>query len=121
MSIPVNLAALDAALADFGYAYLLTTGDSRPHAVAVTPVRSGVDLLIDGPGRRTAANAGAHPAVSLVYPPAEAGGYSLIVDGDATVRDGVLQVRPTSAVLHRPTTADAPSQNPGCAADCRPL
>lgn len=122
VSIKVDLAALDAALRDFGYAYLLTTGsDARPHAVAVTAAWNGTDLTIHGLGRRTAANIGIHPAVSLVHPPAEPGGYSLIVDGEATLGDEVLRVRPTSAVLHRPATEETPPQNPGCTADCRPL
>ncbi|MEZ5153708.1 pyridoxamine 5'-phosphate oxidase family protein [Rhodococcus zopfii] len=122
MSIKVDLAALDAALADFGYAYLLTTGaDCRPHAVAVTAAWNGTDLTIGEPGRRTAANIGVHSAVSLVHPPSEPGGYSLIVDGEASLDDGALRVRPTSAVLHRPATPDTPPQNPGCTADCRPL
>ncbi|MCK8670027.1 pyridoxamine 5'-phosphate oxidase family protein [Rhodococcus sp. HM1] len=122
MSIKVDLAALDAALADFGYAYLLTTGaDFRPHAVAVTAEWNGTDLTVGEPGRRTTANIGVHPVVSLVHPPAEPGGYSLIVDGEAVLDGDALRVRPTSAVLHRPATPETPPQNPGCSADCRPL
>lgn len=122
VSIKVDLAALDAALADFGYSYFLTTGaDFRPHAVAVTAAWNGAELRIDEPGRRTAANVGVHPAVSLVHPPAEPGGYSLIIDGEAMLEDEALRVRPISAVLHRPATPDTPPQNPGCTADCRPL
>ncbi|MCK0091155.1 pyridoxamine 5'-phosphate oxidase family protein [Rhodococcus sp. HNM0563] len=122
MSIKVDLDALDAALGDFEYAYLLTTGtDAKPHAVAVTPVLVDGVFRIGEPGRRTGTNAQVHPGVSLVYPPAIPGGYSLIVDGEAELDGSVLHVRPTSGVLHRPATAEHPAINPGCDADCRPL
>ena len=122
MSIKVDLASLDAALGEYGYAYLLTTGaDAKPHAVAVTPVLVDGVFRIGEPGRRTGANAQVHPIVSLVYPPATPGGYSLIVDGEAELDGSELRVRPTSGVLHRPATAEHPATNPGCEADCRPL
>ena len=120
MSIPVPVEGLASAMAERPYAYLLTVSDDgRPHAVAVTPV------LVDGVlraevGRRTAANAAARPVgVSLVWPPAEAGGYSLIVDGAAEVHGETVGVRPTKAVLHRPAPADAgPVEAGSCGSDC---
>ena len=71
------------------------------------------------------ANATARPNVSLLWPPNELGGYSLIVDGDVTHTEGtgngdnVVVVRPSRAVLHRP--ADGPAPADGCGADCVPL
>jgi hypothetical protein len=60
--------------------------------------------------------------VSLLWPPAEPGGYSLIVDGTAAagVREGRLAVTPTRAVLHRPASAPGDAR-PGCSADCVPI
>ncbi|MFD6858510.1 pyridoxamine 5'-phosphate oxidase family protein [Rhodococcus sp. NPDC060090] len=122
MSIKVDLDALDTALGEYGYAYLLTTSaDAKPHAVAVSPVLVDGVFRIDEPGRRTSVNAQVHPIVSLVYPPAIPGGYSLIVDGEAELAGAVLHVRPSSGVLHRPATAEHPATNSGCEADCRPL
>lgn len=120
MSIKVQLEGLAAALADYTYAYLLTTGkDQRPHAVAVTPHLTDVDIRIAEPGRRTHANVEARPDVSLVFPPSQEGGYSLIVDGHASVVDGQLAVVPGAAVLHRAATPDTTPAVPGCTADCQ--
>ncbi|MGZ9213613.1 MAG: hypothetical protein ACXW53_17095, partial [Candidatus Binatia bacterium] len=65
--------------------YLLTQGDDgRPHAVAVSIEWQGGRILTSA-GTRSAANVAARPLVSLLWPPDEAGGYSLIVDGDGCV------------------------------------
>ncbi len=125
MSVPVPLDRLRAAIAERGPgAYLLTVADDgRPHAVHA-PVRWEGDVLIADVGRRSAANAGARPAVSLLYPVRSDGDYSLIVDGTAAVAtaDGGqrLRVTPTRAVLHRPAPAPDPTAS-GCDADCVPL
>ncbi len=124
MSIPVPLDGLRAALEERGAgAYLLTvSGDARPHAVH-GPVRWEGDRLATDAGTRSAANAAARPAVSLLYPVRAEGDYSLIVDGTAVVesRDGGhrLLITPTKAVLHRP--AAAPDPGSPCGADCVPL
>ena len=120
MSIAVPVEDLAGALAGRPYAYFLTVSDDgRPHAVAVVPeLRDGV--LVLAVGRRTAANAVARPTgVSLVWPPVELGGYSLIADGAAEVRGDTVLVRPSKAVLHRPAPADAGPGAPGsCGSDC---
>ena len=69
-------------------------------------------------GRRTVGNAAARPAVALLWPPAEPGGYSLIVDGDATTADDRLVVAPTKAVLHRPGPPPPAAAASGCTSDC---
>jgi hypothetical protein len=124
MSIPVEIADLRSALDDYGWAYLLTVrDDQRPHAVAVTPTWDG-DELVAGVGGGTARNAVARPQVSLCYPPATAGGYSLIVDGTATVRDdgtNVLRFAPATAVKHRPAPDGFSGSPDGCADDCLPV
>ncbi|MEZ5215851.1 MAG: pyridoxamine 5'-phosphate oxidase family protein [Ilumatobacteraceae bacterium] len=121
MSIPVALTELAEAAASRAYAYLLTVNDDgRPHAVAVSPEFSGDSMVIAEAGRRTSANASARPSVSLVYPPADLGGYSLIVDALASVDGTTVSLRPSGAVLHRP----APGHEPGpgsCGSDCVPI
>ncbi|PFG41100.1 hypothetical protein ATJ97_3648 [Georgenia soli] len=132
MSIKVDLAGLGAAMAEHDFAYLLSPGRERPHVVAVVPRLVDGTLVVDAPGRSATELAAEHPAVTLVFPPRQAGGYTLIVDGDASVpstepaRDGGggasgLSVRPGHAVLHRPATPTSEPSPTGCGSDCRPL
>lgn len=103
MSHAVPLTALADELARRPYAYLLTVADDgRPHAVAIMPRWDGADLHISGAGRRTRANAGARPDVSLVWPAADHTGFSLIADGTARADGDLLAVHLDHAVLHRP-------------------
>jgi len=74
-------------------------------------------LRIGGVGNSTRRNAGAHPAVTLVWPPRDPGGYSLIVDGRAAVAGDGVTVDPTGAVLHRPAVPGTPTAS-GCGDDC---
>jgi hypothetical protein len=73
-------------------------------------------------GNRSARNSSVRPQVSLLWPPNEPGGYSLIVDGTAALPsgDGRIAVTPTRAVLHRPAAAPDPDK-PSCSADCVPI
>jgi hypothetical protein len=122
MSIAVALEQLRNETRRFALApYLLTVGDdARPHAVAVAAAWEGDAIAIEV-GRRSASNAGARPHVSLLWPPNEPGGYSLIVDGAARpAGDGRIVVTPTRAVLHRPAAAPEAAK-PGCEADCVPI
>ena len=122
MSIPLALEQLRNETRRFALApYLLTVSDdARPHAVAVAAVWEG-DALTMEVGRRSASNASARPQVSLLWPPNEPGGYSLIVDGTAAARgEGRIVVTPTAAVLHRPA-ASPDAARPGCSADCVPI
>lgn len=94
---------LAAAIGDFDFAYLITVGDDyRVHTVTVNPVlREGI-LDVGSIGGRTCSNVARHRDATLLWPPPEPGGYSLIVDGRATVtRTGGLQVSPVRALLHR--------------------
>ena len=103
MSIPVAIPDLEAATAQRGWAYLLTVRDDiRPHVVAVSPVWDAGRMAMHV-GRGSAHNVGERPAVTLCYPPVEPDGYSLIVDGAATVDgEAMVGLAPTGAVLHRP-------------------
>lgn len=102
MSIPIPIPELPATTNDYDFAYVLTvTADSRARAVAVRPSWVGSELRFEL-GTSSRANASERPQLTLVYPPVEAGGSSLIVDGIATVGADAVVFTPTSAVLHRP-------------------
>ena len=115
MSVPVDLEKLRESVERFGaLPYLLSTGaDGRPHAVSVH-VAWDADRIVTRAGRRTVANAAERPAVSLLWAPVSDDGFSLIVDGSATVEEDRISVRPTTAVLHR--QASAPGE--ASASDC---
>jgi len=122
--VPVALDRLRDEMAGRPLAYLLTvTADQRPHCVAAAVSWVG-DELVMGAGRSTVANAEARPQVSLLWPPSEAGGYTLIVDGVATAGVGqegpAVRVRPVKAVLHRPAASVEPGAS-GCVSDCIPV
>jgi hypothetical protein len=129
MSIPVELPSLVEAMAAYGDAVFLLTGSDggRPHIAHVRLDVAGAGTLdhtaVLGAGRTSAANARARPEVALLFPPYEAGGYSLIVDAVATVDGGpdgeaTVRVTATRAVLHRPAAAPDGSAS---GSDCRPL
>jgi hypothetical protein len=92
--------------------FLSVGGDGRPHCVQLAVSWSGDGHLALHPGNSTVANAQARPLVSLLWPPTEPGGYSLIVDATVVVASGsgggdnLVSVQPTKAVLHRPATPD---------------
>jgi len=132
----VDFKRLAAALPDYPFAYLITVGDDyRVHTVTVEPTLRD---LPDGPagpeepraildvgliGGRTRENLAHRGDVTLLWPPPEPGGYSLIVDGraEATDSDGAnarLAVVPTRALLHRDADPDSPEAAKGCLHDC---
>lgn len=123
MSIPVELDRLAEALTDFGAGYLLTaSADGRVKVLTVDPtVRDGA-VLVSGPSRGSAANIAVNPQVTLVFPPAQPKGFSLIVDGVAEAAGDDFRVRPSAAVLHRPSAhSDGPPPPDGCGHDCKPV
>jgi hypothetical protein len=125
VSIPLELERLREEAERYGPApFLLTVGDDgRPHSVAVSASWKG-GTLAARVGPRTAANVSARKLVSLLWPPREPGGYSLIVDGDGAVEDeggnARVVVHPTRGVLHRPAASPAAIAE-GCSADCKPI
>jgi hypothetical protein len=121
MSVKVDLDQLAAALGDFTFAYLITVGDDyRAHTVAVAPVLADGVFDVGQVGGHSQKNLAVHDGVTLVWPPRESGGYSLIVDGTGQPTDDALRVVPSRAVLHRPAAPDAATK-PGCLHDCVPL
>ena len=101
MSIPVEVADLPQRLAEFDRGYLLTSRDGAVKAVSVRAVPEDGHLLVAAPGRGSVANVGANPSVTLLFPPREDGGMTLLVDGTAAVEGDDVRVVPTSAVLHK--------------------
>jgi hypothetical protein len=119
MSIPVELPKLGEAMARYRFAYLLTAGErGAPHALAVTPLLQGGELVVNEAGRRTRDNAQQRPDVALVWPPLSESDYSLIVDGQAVVAGAGLRIAPVRAVLHRPAASDKPAAPGACGSDC---
>jgi hypothetical protein len=123
MSIPVDVTDLEKALEDFGAGYLLTVGGrGTVKVVTVEPsVTDGV-VLVAGPGQGTIGNLAGNAAVTLVFPPREPKGFTLLVDGTGEVAGENVRVTPTGAVLHRPAShADGPPAPSGCGHDCAPV
>ena len=123
MSISVPLEEL---IAELGRrtrpAYVLTnSSDTGPHGTAAFLRWDGTHLVA-GCGNTTARNVAASAFASVMVPPNEDDGYTLIVDADAAVaeEDGtrVLHLTPTHAVLHRPGVGPDGSD---CGHDCQPL
>lgn len=115
VSIEVPIPELFEQVDRWEFCYLLTVSDDeRTHLLALRPaIVTSADgersLRFDAGGGRACRNASARPAVSLVFPPVpHSDGFSLVVDGQATVDGALVDVRPTWAVLHRPAP-DAPA------------
>ena len=123
MSIPVDIADLNTALADFGAGYLLTAGaGGRVKAITVEPRVVEGRMVVSGPGRGSVANVGANALVTLLFPPLVQRGYTLLVDGEASVDGDDVVVTPSGAVLHRPAApCDGPGPPVGCGHDCKPV
>ncbi|MBY0441581.1 MAG: pyridoxamine 5'-phosphate oxidase family protein [Mycobacteriaceae bacterium] len=122
----VDFPRLAAALRDYRFAYLLTVDDnSRVHTVAVEPVLADQTLDVGLIGEHTRKNLASRSTVTLLWPPSQLNGYSLIVDGraelsrhapgDQAVR---LSVTPTRALLHRNADPQSAAVAEGCRHDC---
>ncbi|HTX97681.1 MAG TPA: pyridoxamine 5'-phosphate oxidase family protein [Mycobacterium sp.] len=127
----VDIKRLAAALPDYPYAYLITVDDDyRAHTVTVEPqLRSnsedpnGAIIDVGLIGGRTRDNLAHRRDVTLLWPPPEPGGYSLIVDGSAEVTDAGdetarLGVVPSRALLHREADPESPTLAKDCLHDC---
>lgn len=119
----VDIERLAAALPDYPYAYLVTVDDDyRVHTVTVEPRLREAIVDVGLIGGRTRQNLAQRPDVTLLWPPTQPGGYSLIVDGTAEVTDAGdavrLAVAPTRALLHREAEPDSPGAAKGCLHDC---
>ncbi len=111
-------------LAAYPFGYLLTvTAGGEAHAVAVQPRLVDGLVHLDGVGTHSIANLAERPTISLIHPPADFDGYTLIVNGTARrTGDSTVEVEPTRAVLHRPHALEhAGAGAGGCGSDCVPL
>jgi hypothetical protein len=122
MSVKVDLDQLANTLADFTFGYLITVGDDyRAHTVAVDPALNRGVLEIEPVGKTVRRNVTVNDAVTVIWPPPEPDGYTLIVDGRAQLGDTTLTIAPQTAVLHRKATPHSPATETGCGDDCVPL
>jgi hypothetical protein len=116
---------LSEAISHYGRdAYLLTVARDGPHTSHVSvELRGGIIGCVLG--KSAAGNIAREPHVSLFWPPAEAGGYALIVNGLAAGEQQVTgavkaEITLTKSVLHRPGLRSDDS-NSSCGSDCRRL
>jgi hypothetical protein len=120
----VDFERLAGALNSYRFAYLVTVDDDyRVHTVTVEPELREHVMDVGLIGGRTRKNVESRSAVTLLWPPSEPGGYSLIVDGQAEVADSdddtaALRVVPTRALLHRNADPTTPGSAAGCLHDC---
>jgi hypothetical protein len=125
MSIPVDLSDLERTLADFGAGYLLTSADGRVKAVTVEPRVAGGVVVVPAQSRGSADNLAVNPSATLLMPPREPRGYTLLVDGTAEPADEGFRLTPASAVLHRPAAHAGPAEGAvgesACGHDCTPV
>jgi hypothetical protein len=106
MSIPVDPDRLAESVVEYGpTAYLLTSDDDgRPRVNQVTVLisKNRVSVTAGGSASR---NAKARPAVTMLWPPVDDRGFSLIADGIAEVGEAgpgaAIDIVVTSAVMHR--------------------
>ena len=101
MSVVVDLGDLPERLREFDRGYLLTSHDGVVKAVSVRAVAQDGTLLVATPGRGSVANVGTNPAVTLLFPPLENPGMTLLVDGTGAPEGDDVRVTPTGAVLHK--------------------
>lgn len=124
MSIPVEIERLSEALAERGPGYLLTTSaEGRVKAVTVEP-RLQAGILRCPPSGGSARNLAATPVATLLFPPVEPRGHTLLIDGRAVAGDDGIAFTPEHAVLHRPADYADPDDRTateGCGHDCTPL
>lgn len=123
MSIPVEVGDLDKALEGFGAGYLVTVSAAgTAKVVTVEPAVADGVVLVTAPGRGTLTNLAGNAAVTLVFPPLEPRGFTLLVDGTAEADGDDVRITPSGAVLHRPAAhADGPPAPDGCGHDCHPV
>jgi hypothetical protein len=122
VTVKVDLDKLADALADYAFGYLITVSDDfRAHTVAVRPQFTDGLFDVGVVGKHTRGNAAQRPDITLLWPPREDGGYTLIVDGRAAVTGDTVQIEPTRAVLHRSATSASVATSPDGLHDCVPL
>ena len=120
------MTTISEALEEYGnIPYVLTVGDDGPHTSHSTVSLAPDGTSLTGPLSKSAAtNVANRPAMSLFWPPREAGGYGIIMNGTAEViAQGpapLASIALTKAVFHRPGTPGPGHEGP-CTSDCLPI
>ena len=109
---------------DYGAdAYLLTVGTNGPHTSLVT-LNWQEGRLACTLGKSAARNVASQPNVSLLWPPLETGGDSIVVNALITIAENdphpVASLPLTKAVFHRAGARPEGSTGP-CPNDCKPI
>lgn len=112
------------AIAQYGAdAYLLTMSADGPHTSHVSVVQEG-DRLQCALSKSAARNIEGQPSVSLLWPPIEKGGYSIVINAKATKAKGhtipVATLALTKAVFHRAGVRSEPGFGV-CPSDCKTI
>ena len=106
MSMQVPVSELSRHAADYGPGVYVVIGDGDgPARITHSSIRWEGDDIVVGVGGRSVAALRTNPAVSLLWPATADQSMSLIADGIAgepLADDGVLTIRITGAVRHRP-------------------
>lgn len=104
MTIPVQIDQLAATLTVFDHAYLVTQRGSDEFAkiMTVDPVMQDDRLLIEAARESVRANVAADSRVTLIWPPRQFHGFSLIVDGWGTIAGDAIEIEIHHGMLHRP-------------------
>ena len=127
MSMPVTAGEVAARLEEYGTsAFLVTVGDDGSpkvvHLALVWEGNSSGGSFRCTPGGGTLRNLAVSGPVTLVFPPAEPGGHSMLIDGTGRVAgasdelpgtDDLVRIDFGGGVLHRPAP-DAPGDQVHC-------
>lgn len=127
MSIPVAAKDILKTINEYGSStYLISaTADNHPHVANLTFTIDKNDLILTV-GKRGTKNLENCPQITMLWPPNELGGYSLIIDGMASKQEdldgsgSVWKISFDSGILHRP--AQNPANNDSsCGSDCQTI
>lgn len=115
---------LHEALTQYGPdAYLLTLSADGPHTSHVSVVEEGTRLTC-ALSKSAARNIENQTSVSLLWPPLQKGGYSIVINAKATKSETgdvpVATLALTKAVFHRPGVQTNLSGGP-CPSDCKTI
>ncbi|MBT95583.1 MAG: hypothetical protein CL431_06435 [Acidimicrobiaceae bacterium] len=128
MSIPVEEQDIIKTIKEFGSsAYLISTSeDGHPHLANLKFDIYETDLIFTV-GRRGTSNLEKSPLVTMLWPAKEVGGYSLIIDGNASkhknvdLNDSVWKISFNTGILHRPAEQESTNSDPSCGSDCQAI
>lgn len=111
MTIPIPLDRLAETLWHFDSAVLVTLREGTwPRVLTVDPYVEGGLVVVPSPNPSGLKHVAANPLVTIYWPSPHRHGYTLIVDGIATVSGKDLHIEPDHAVLHRPSAhSDGPA------------